>query len=336
MLPRFRSRSHEQTVVFGEDHLTVLAGLEKRGRDFIVSTPGHAPAAEAIAQALGQADVWFGARMHTPVAVTEAALDALSASGAGRIIAIGGGSAIGLGKALALRTGLPQVAIPTTYAGSEMTPVLGQTEAGRKTTVRDERVRPGTVIYDVALTLGLPPAISAASGLNGMAHALEALYAPDRTPLTDLAARQAIALMSAALPVVVASPGDGPARAEALQGAWLAGFVLGQTTMGLHHKLAHVLGGMLDLPHAQTHAVLLPHVAGFNAEFLAPLLGPAPGASLAELARSVDAPRSLRELGMKEADIEAVVDEVAGASFANPRPVEPTALRALLEAAWSG
>jgi len=336
MLPRFRSHSHEQTVVFGEDHLTVLAGLEKRGRDFIVSTPGHAPAAEAIAQALAQADVWSGARMHTPVAVTEAALDVLSASGAGRIIAIGGGSAIGLGKALALRTDLPQVAIPTTYAGSEMTPVLGQTEDGRKTTLRDERVRPGTVIYDVALTLGLPPAISAASGLNGMAHALEALYAPDRTPLTDLAARQAIALMSAALPVVVASPGDRSARAEALEGAWLAGFALAQTTMGLHHKLAHVLGGMLDLPHAQTHAVLLPHVAGFNAEFLAPLLGSDPGASLAELARSVGAPRSLRELGMKEADIGAVVDEVAGASFANPRPVEPAALRALLMAAWAG
>ncbi|MGB3026673.1 maleylacetate reductase [Paradevosia shaoguanensis] len=332
----FRAHSHEQTVIFGEDHRSAVAQALEGRHGFIVTTPGHKPVAEALAAELRQATICALARMHTPVAVTEEALGKLAASGAKQIVAIGGGSAIGLGKALALRTGLEQIVVPTTYAGSEMTPVLGQTENGRKTTLRDERVRPGTVIYDVGLTLTLPPDISAASGMNGLAHAVEALYAPDRAPLSTLAAQRAIHLFGASLPAIARDPADRAARERALEAAYLAGFALGQTTMGLHHKLAHVLGGMLDLPHAQTHAALLPHVARFNAASLVAVLGSDPGRAIAAIGAAGGAPTSLRALGMAESDIERVIPEVLGAGYANPRAVSEDDLRALLRAAWAG
>lgn len=335
MAARFTIHSPAQTVIFGENHLEALARTGKRAHPFIVSTPGHAAAAERIAAALGQATVCPLARMHTPVAVTEAALKALTAASADSLVAIGGGSAIGLSKALALRTGLPQTAIPTTYAGSEMTPVLGQTENGRKTTLRDERVRPGTVIYDIELTLTLPSDISAASGMNGLAHAVEVLYAPDRSPLTVLAAAEAARLFRASLPAIVKEPFDREARSRALEAAYLAGFALGQTTMGLHHKLAHVLGGALDLPHAQTHAVLLPYVAAFNEAYLG-ALGPAPGKAISDLADAMGTPRTLAALGMAQSDIDTVVAQTLGSTVVNPRQVTPAALRTLLEAAWAG
>lgn len=332
----FIERSHARTVVFGEDHVAALVRHGGEGRAFVVTTPGQRAAGERIVEALGDATLCAMARMHAPVAVTEAALALLQASGARRLVAIGGGSAIGLSKALALRTGLQQAVIPTTYAGSEMTPVLGETENGVKQTRRDEKLRPGLVIYDVALTLSLPPDVSAASGMNGLAHAVEALYAPDRTPLARLAAERAIALFRASLPAIVADPSDVTARMQALEAAYLAGYALGETSMGLHHKLAHALGGALDLPHAQTHAVLLPHVAAFNAAALRDALGPDPGGVLGDLARAIGTPPSLAALGMREADIEPVLAQVLAALPANPRPVGEAELRALLRAAWSG
>ena len=171
------------------------------------------------------------------------------------LVAVGGGSTIGLAKAIALRTGLPQVAIPTTYAGSEMTDILGETEGGAKTTRRSEAVRPEAVIYDVELTRSLPPGLSATSGLNAIAHAAEALYARDGNPVIALMAEEGVRALAAALPAIVADPGDMAARGDALYGAWLCGLCLGAASMALHHKLAHVLGGSFDLPHAETHAV---------------------------------------------------------------------------------
>ena len=186
--------------------------------------------------------------MHTPVEVTERALENIG--GADGLVSLGGGSAIGLGKALALRMGVPHIAIPTTYSGSEISPILGQTREGKKTTIRDKRVVPQAVIYDVALTLSLPLDVTASSGFNAMAHAFEALYALDRSPETDRIAVDAIEGFARALPTLVTTPKDEEARAAVLYAAYLSGRVLAARTMGLHHKLAHVLGGLYDLPHA--------------------------------------------------------------------------------------
>jgi alcohol dehydrogenase class IV len=282
--------------------------------------------------------------MHTPVEVTEKAMAALVESGADGLVAIGGGSAVGLSKALALRTGLKHVVIPTTYAGSEMTPILGQTQNGEKIMARDARMVPQGVIYDVALTLGLPVDISMTSGLNAMAHAVEALYAPDRNRLTSLVATEAISALISALRRIHADPQDREARLEALYGAWFAGQSLAAVTMGLHHKLAHVLGGLYDLPHAPMHAVLLPHVVAFNENAAGDLLAPVareldcPDAAqgLADLSRSLGVPDSLAALGMKAEGIGPAVEAVMAGKPANPREITREGLAALLEGALAG
>jgi maleylacetate reductase len=259
------------------------------------------------------------------------------------LIAIGGGSAIGLAKALALTTHAPIVAVPTTYAGSEMTDILGETAGGRKRTRRDPAILPETVIYDVALTMGLPPALTATSGLNALAHAVEALYAPDRNPVLTLMAGEGVRALGSALPALADAPADREARTRALYGAWLCGAALGGTTMALHHKLCHVLGGSFGLPHSETHAVVLPHAAAYNAaaagQLLTPVteaLGGSPGSALHRLARRIGAPRSLRELGLAEGDIDRAAALTVEAPYWNPRPVERDAVRALLAAAWEG
>ena len=237
------------------------------------------------------------------------------------LVAVGGGSAVGLAKAIALQVDVAILAVPTTYAGSEQTPIWGLTQAGRKTTGRDARVLPSTVVYDPALTVGLPAELSAASGMNAIAHAIEAAYAPDGSPVTALLAAEAIGALSAALPVVVREPGNLPARERALYGSWLAGTVLGATTMGLHHKLAHVIGGSYRLPHAGTHSALLPHVVAFNAAAAhdelaaaaraAGAAGPGGlGAALFDLATATGAPTSLSLLGMPDTAIDDVVEQV--------------------------
>ncbi len=169
-----------------------------------------------------------------------------------------------MGKAIALRTDLPQIVVPTTYAGSEMTPILGQTTAGRKTTLRSLAVLPEVVLYDVDLTLSLPPALSATSGLNAIAHAVEGLWAHDGNPIISLMAEEGIRALAAALPRIVDDPTDVAARSDAQYGAWLCATVLAGAGMALHHKLCHTLGGSFNLPHAETHAVILPHATHYN------------------------------------------------------------------------
>jgi maleylacetate reductase len=336
-------------VVFGLGTLA-QAGDEirrlGRSRALVLSTRGHAPAAERLAAELGPlaTGVFAGAVMHTPVEATEVALAAYAAAGADCVVALGGGSTIGLGKAIAVRTGADQVAVPTTYAGSEMTDILGETAEGRKTTRRDPAIRPETVIYDVALTLDLPAGLTATSGLNALAHAVEALYAPDRNPVLTLMAGAAVEALGAALPALADDPRDLAARGRALCGAWLCGSALGGTTMGLHHKLCHVLGGSFGLPHAETHAVILPHAAAYNAEAAGELLAPvtaalggaSPGAALGALARRIGAPRSLRELGLAEGDLDRAAEIAVEGPYRNPRPFDRAAVRRLLAAAWAG
>jgi maleylacetate reductase len=343
----FTARSFEQSVVFGRPHLAVLPEMAERlgiTHATVVTTPGHRQAGEGVKAALGEraGGLLAMARMHTPVEVSEAAMNQLP-DGDG-IVSIGGGSAVGLGKALALRTGRQHIAIPTTYAGSEMTPTLGQTENGRKTTIRDARIVPQGVIYDVALTLSLPVETSMASGLNAVAHAVEALYAPDRNRLTDIAAAEAVRAMVGALKGVHARTDDLEVRTQALYGAWLAGQSLATTTMGLHHKLAHVLGGMFDLDHARLHAALLPHVVAFNAAAAGPQLAPLAeivarediGAALAELTQSLGLTISLANLGVDADAIEPVVEAVRSGEFVNPRAVTHEGLTALLAGALAG
>ena len=310
-------------------------------RALILSTPSHAKQAESLAARA--AGIFARATMHTPVDVTEAGVTAARSAGADCLVAMGGGSTTGLGKAIAYRTDLPQIVIPTTYAGSEVTDIIGQTAAGEKTTLPDRKVLPEVVIYDPDLTLGLPLRISISSALNAIAHAVEGLYAEDRNPISTLLATEGLAAFHDALPGILANPRNLDARSRALYGAWLCGTVLGTVSMSLHHKLCHTLGGSFDLPHAEPHAVMLPHTVAFNAMAVPDLLNPVtrifggpPGAALFDFARSLGAPAALRDLGLKEADLDRAASIAVSRPYPNPRPFDQAAVRALLGAAWDG
>ncbi|WP_291426167.1 maleylacetate reductase [Deinococcus sp.] len=336
-------------VVFGAGSREQLAAETGRlgiRRALVLSTAGQSAKAGELAAQLGHlcAGTFSGATMHTPVSVTEEALRRVQELGADGLVAFGGGSTTGLSKALALRTDLPQLILPTTYAGSEMTPILGETQEGRKTTQNTPKVLPETVIYDVELTLTLPPAMSASSGMNAVAHAAEALYAQDGNPVVSLMAEDAIRALAGALPVIVQEPQNLEARMQALYGAWLAGSVLGSVGMALHHKLAHVLGGSFNLPHAELHAALLPHTIAYNAPHapeamrrIARALGTEDAAlGLYELNRTLGNALALHELGMPEDGIAQAAAQALEKPYPNPAPLEEKALLKLLRRAWSG
>jgi len=337
-------------VVFGSGTITQLrAEAERLGvcRALVLSTPGRGEeqAYEVAAQLSDlSAGVHAGAVMHTPVEATEQALQVVKELRADAVVAIGGGSTIGLGKAIALRTDLPQIVIPTTYAGSEVTPILGETKEGMKTTQRTLKVLPEVVIYDVDLTMGLPASIATTSGMNAIAHAVEALYARDRNPVISLMAEEGIRTLAGALPRISEDPRDRTARSEALYGAWLCGTCLGAVGMALHHKLCHVLGGTFNLPHAETHTIILPHAAAYNApaatdamERVARALGTVDAAQgLFDLAGRLGSKQSLRDIGMPEKGVEQAVRATLAAPYWNPRPLEEAALQSLLTRAWSG
>jgi len=348
-MERFHFESARLRVRFGTGSFAHLPEeVERLGatRVLLLTTPQQAALADRAQELLGPSAVarFTGAAMHTPVEVTAQAMALVEAERVDGVVALGGGSTIGLGKAIALRTALPHLVVPTTYAGSEVTPILGQTEGGRKTTLRDLRVQPNAVLYDVDLTLTLPPAASATSGLNAIAHAIEALYAPDGNPLTALMAEEGIRGLAAALPRIVADPEDRPARAEALYGAWLCGLCLGQVGMALHHKLCHTLGGSFGLPHAETHSVVLPHAVAYNSvatEAMARLLRALgaegdPALAVHALAVRLGAPTSLRALGMAEEDIARAAEIAASNPYPNPRPIARAPIEALLRRAWEG
>jgi maleylacetate reductase len=316
-------------------------------RAVVLCSPERQELAETVAGLIGPraVDIYPHARMHVPAESAAAARERVREVNADGCVTVGGGSAIGLGKIVALQDGLPIIAVPTTYAGSEMTPVWGLTENGVKRTGRDPRVLPVSVLYDPALTVTLPSAVSVTSGMNAIAHAVEALYAPDASPIIDLMAEEGVRSLAAALPDIVIDGADLDARARAQYGAWLCGACLGATTMSLHHKLCHALGGTLDLPHAQTHSVMLPHTLAYNqgaapqaAAALRRALGIAtdPAVHLWDLAGRLGASWSLRELGMVEGDIDRIVQIAVASPYANPREVTAEGLRRLLHAAWSG
>ena len=336
-------------VVFGAGALAQLpAELDRLGvtRALVLTTPGQAALGQRVAALLGAraAGVYAQAVMHVPAATARAACDEARRVGADAAIAIGGGSTTGLGKAIALETGLPVIAVPTTYAGSEMTTVYGLTEAGAKKTGRDPRVLPRCVIYDPELSRDLPLATSIVSAINAIAHAAEGLYAPEANPVIELLAERGIRACAQALPRLQHDPRDLAARGDALVGAWLCGVVMGSITVGLHHKLCHTLGGAFDLPHAELHTVILPHAMAYNAAAAPQAMAriaaaldasDAPG-GLFDLAAQHGAPTSLKAIGMRAADLDRAADLAVLAPYPNPRPLDRAAIRALLQRAFEG
>ncbi|WP_334011345.1 maleylacetate reductase [Burkholderia cepacia] len=336
-------------VIFGAGS---LAHLEREvlelgaQRALVLCTPEQHDLAQPIVERLGAraAGLYDRATMHVPIEIARDAQAFARSCGADCAIAIGGGSTIGLGKAIALESSLPILAIPTTYAGSEMTPIYGLTEGGIKRTGSDARVLPKTVIYDPALTVTLPVELSVTSGLNAIAHAAEGLYANNANPVMSLVAEEGIRALARGLPGVRRNTADLGARSDALYGAWLCGMVLGNVGMALHHKLCHTLGGSFNLPHAPTHTVVLPHALAYNSahapdamQRIARAIGTNDAArGLYALALDNGAPVSLKAIGMQEADLDRAADLAAANPYWNPRPIERDGLRALLQDAFDG
>jgi len=345
----FIYEQHAARIVFAVGSIDRLADeVAKLGakRAMVLSTPGQRRLADEAAKRLGvaTAGIYAEAVMHVPVETARAARETARRLAADCTVAIGGGSTIGLAKAIAADTGLPIIAIPTTYSGSEMTPIYGLTEAGAKRTARDRKVQPRTVIYDPALTLALPPKISGPSGMNALAHCVEALYAPDGNPITAMMAGAGIAALARSLPEVVRAPDNIEARSEALYGAWLAGAALANVSMGIHHKLCHTLGGSFNLPHAEVHTVILPHATAYNSNaapeamrVIAQQLGAGDAAQgLFDLAERIGAPLALKDIGMPEDGLDRAAKLATESPYQNPRPVEYEAVRRLIDNAYHG
>jgi alcohol dehydrogenase class IV len=346
---KFAHETLPQRVVFapGEavrvvtDEVTRLGA----GRVMLVAAPSAAALTAALTDGLPVVHVHDEVVRHVPVEVAEQARKAARESAADALVCVGGGSATGLAKAVALTSGLPIVAVPTTYAGSEATNVWGLTRGTTKTTGADPRVLPRTVVYDASLLLTLPARLSVASGLNALAHCVDAMWGPRADPIDRALAGEAVRALCDGLPEVRDRPDRLPGHEQTLYGAYLAAVSFASAGSGLHHKICHVLGGMFDLPHAQTHAAVLPHVLAFNApgapeaeRRIAEALGSAHAVEgLAALHARLDAPTALKELGMPEDGIARAVGPVlAAVPDGNPTPVTPDRLTALLRAAWEG
>ncbi len=347
------SFSHQtlgQRVHFGAGNLITDVGAEVQrltaGRVMLIASSSAASAADQLAEVLPVAHRYDGARQHVPAEDSESAARIAEQVDADLLVCVGGGSAIGLGKAIALGSKLPLIAAPTTYAGSEATNVWGITEQGRKTTGVDDAVLPRSVIYDVDLVVTLPTSLSIPSGLNALAHCVDSLWAPGADPLNAAWAEEAMRALALGLVQITEDPGAGVDGPQQLQyGAYLAATAFASAGSGLHHKICHVLGGSFGLPHAQTHAVVLPYVLAFNLDAapaagdrIARALGAADALDAVEQLRArIGAPRALKDLGLQEQDLQlaaAQVLEVVPAS--NPRGMHQDDAVRLLRAAWAG
>jgi maleylacetate reductase len=346
-LRRFTYTALPGRVVFGAGAARerLAAEVERLGarRVLLIAAEPERQLAESLTAEVPVHATFAEVRQHVPVEIARRARAA--AEGADALLSVGGGSTTGTAKAVALETGLPIVAVPTTYAGSEMTPVWGLTEGARKTTGTDARVLPKVVIYDPELTVGLPAEITGPSAVNALAHCVEALYAPGASPISSLMAEEGIRAIARGVPGAVERPGDLEARSETLYGAYLAGAAFALSGSGLHHKVCHVLGGAYGLPHAPLHTVVLPQVAAFQAPALPEemarvaraLGGDDAGRALFDLARAIGAPTALRDIGMRQEDLDEAVELVLEkVPEDNPRPVEEKDVRELLEAAFAG
>lgn len=317
-----------------------------------VCTPSLAgsPPAARIRDSLGELLVaeFTGVAPHVPLDAVRAAVALATQNQADLVVTLGGGSATGLGKAIAHARTIPLIAVPTTYAGSEMTPVLGTTDTAlrQKRTVSDSRILPRVAIYDIEATLDLPPSVTAATGINALAHCIEAVYSSSASPLAVAAALDAAGLISRALPACLANARDLTARSEMLQAAFLAGFSLAHAGMGLHHGICHSLGGRLGLEHGLANAIMLPHVVRYNADVVAPALGRIRRAmeiqadladGIADLVASLGLPQRLRDLGVADRDLAGVAEDAVSspAVRANPKRISDSRqVLAVLRSAW--
>jgi maleylacetate reductase len=339
-------------VVFGAGasrrKLAEEVGRLGAGRVLLIAAERERTLAEELARPLGDrvVGVFTEVRPHVPVELARAARESARSVGADCLLSIGGGSTTGTAKAIALEEALPIVAVPTTYAGSEMTPVWGMTDARRKTTGKSINVLPKVVVYDPELTFSLPPSITGPSAMNAMAHCVEAFYAPGANPITSLVAEEGIRVLSRGAPVAVRRPDDLGGRSETLYGAYLAGASFAVAGSGIHHKICHVLGGAYDLPHAETHTVILPHAVAFNEPAIPEVMGRVAGAlgsgrsaatGLYDLVEKLGAPTALKDVGMKEENLDEAVDLILDAAPEdNPRPVDEAGVRGILDGAYTG
>ncbi|MFT7570416.1 MAG: maleylacetate reductase [Paracoccaceae bacterium] len=345
----FNYQAFEARIVFGPGKVSELPAeierLEARSV-LVISTGSQRAVADIAIDALGSA---FAARidgavMHVPREHVVNALETVRQHGCDCVVAIGGGSALGVAKGVALETGLPVVAVPSTYAGSEMTDIWGISEGDGKTTGRDKRVVPKTVIYDPDLTRGLPGRLAGPSGINAMAHSVEALYAQNRNPVLAMIAEEGIRAMASGLPSVCDGSAGDDARGQALYGAFMCGLALATATMGIHHKLCHVIGGTFRLPHAETHTIILPHATHYNRDAapeamqaIARALNADSAASgIFDLAKKIGAPTALKDLGLDEKNLDRAADIATASPYYNPQPVDREGVRALLDAAFHG
>jgi len=350
---RFVHDTLPQRVVFASGEACAAAAdeMSRLGarRVMVIASPAHAGLADKVTASLPVALRHGEVAMHVPVDVARRARDAAVSAAADAVLCIGGGSATGLAKAVAMSgspiAGIPIVAVPTTYAGSEATNVWGLTDGERKTTGMDDKVLPRSIIYDASLMLTLPVETSVASGMNAMAHSVDAMWGPRTDPISQMLAAEGIRMLNLGLRRVKADPHGFEGREQTLYGAYLAATSFASAGSGMHHKICHVLGGMFTLPHAQAHAVLLPHVLAFNgpnateaAERMARAFGARTASvGLAALRADLNAPKALKDYAMPEDGIEKALDPILQAIPAsNPTPVTRANLAALLYAAWEG
>lgn len=348
----FRYESHANRVIFGEGKLQEatkkeLEKLEVK-RAIVLATQNQKELAHKVGEIIEKycSYVYTEAVQHVPVETVNNAYHFVKKYDIDCLVTVGGGSSIGLGKALALRTSLPILAIPTTYAGSEMTPVWGLTEDNLKKTGKDIIVKPKTVIYDPNLTIAMTKRLTVTSGMNAIAHCAEGLYAESANPIVCLFAEEGVRALNDSLPKIIKTPENMEARTNAQYGAMMGGMVLGSVGMALHHKLCHTLGGTYKLPHAETHAIILPYALQYNAEHalkamqaLARALNTTESevpAVIFDLAKSLGSKMSLKELGLSESDLDEAAEIATKNPYYNPCPVTKEGIRKLLQCAYEG
>jgi alcohol dehydrogenase class IV len=346
---RFVHETQPQRVCFGSSEAasTLAAQVQRLQATnvMVIAAAAEQELARRITADLQVTIYYEDVAMHVPVDVADRGRAAALEHSADLLISVGGGSTTGLAKAIALTTGLPIVAVPTTYAGSEATSVWGLTEGQKKTTGVDPRVLPRVIVYDADLTLSLPVEMSVASGLNALAHCVDSMWSPGSDPINRAFAAEGIRALNEGLPKIVSEPRGLDGREQALYGAYLSAVSFSSAGSGLHHKICHTLGGKYNLPHAQTHAVVLPYVMAFNRSaapdaerrVAAALGSPDTNAGLAQLRAKLQAPRALRDYGFDAADIREAAEAIFPAvPPSNPRQVTVDDLSRLLHAAWEG
>lgn len=301
----------------------------------------YAPVIEAMGETVKAR--FTGAQPHCPIDVAKAALNAYLSAKCDCVVSIGGGSTIGLGKYISVEAGAPHIALPTTLSGSEMTPLFGVLVDGEKRSRREPRALANTVVVDPVLAQSLPMRETATTGMNALAHCIEALYVPKSNPLTSQLALTGIDMLYRALTKLAVEPTDLEARTQAAYGATIGGLMVNSVGIGMHHRICHILGGRFEVPHGESNCVVLPHVLAYNASavpeacaMMESMMGANPAVALQRLVRDLGAPVALSELGVPAERIAAIASEAFHHIDHNPLPVDETAVLKLLQASWAG